>query len=84
MIGMFILSASVPSNFQIATVLILEYATILLASPSPPTLEKALDNACSQFISSNTHDAANRLFLLSQKSYSTEQLTGFLLRHRLR
>ena len=71
-------------TFKIATVLILEYATILYISPSRPTREKALDRACSQFISSNTHNAANRLFLLSTIPYSTQQLTEFLLEHRLR
>ena len=84
MIGTFPLSASVPSNFHIATVLILEYATILFASPSRPSLVEALDKACSQFIYSNTHSAVNRLFLLSPNLYSTQQFTEFLLIHRLR
>ena len=83
MIGTFPLSASVPSNFQIATVLILEYAAILFASPSP-SHGKALDKACSQFINSNTHIAVNRLFPLSLEQYSHEQFTEFLLAHRLR
>ena len=71
MIGTFSLSAFVPSNVQIVTVLILEYATILFASPSHPSRKKALDKACSQFIISNTHTTVNRLFLLSPKPYST-------------
>ena len=84
MIGTFPLSVSMPSNFQIATVLILEYAAILFASPSRPSLEEALNKACSQFISSNTHNAVNRLFLLSPKPYSPQQFTEFLFIHRLR
>ena len=84
MIGTFPLSASVPSNFQIATVLILEYATILFASPSRPSRVEVLDKACSQFIYSNTHGAVNRLFLPSPKLYSAQQFTEFLLMHRLR
>ena len=81
---MFPLSALCLLTFKIATVLILEYATILYVSPSCPTRESALDMACSQFISSNTHNAANRLFLLSLKPLSTQQLTDFLLIRRLR
>ena len=84
MIGTFPLSASVPSNVQIATVLILEYANIVFASPSRPSIVEALDKACSQFIYSNTHNAVNRLFLLSPKPYPTQQFTEFLLMHRLR
>ena len=84
MIGTFPLSASVPSDFQIATVLILEYASILFASPSRPSRVEALDKACSQFIYSNTHNTVNRLFLLSPKLDSTQQFTEFLLMHRLR
>lgn len=68
------------NHTMIATVLILEYTCVLFASPSHPSLGKALDNACSQFISSGTHNAINRLFLL----YSTQQLTEFILTHRLR
>jgi hypothetical protein len=45
---------------------------------------EALDRACSQFIYSNTHNAVNRLFLLSPKPYPTQQLTEFLFTHRLR
>ena len=65
---------------KIATVIILEYACILFTSPSRPTLEQVLDRACSQFISSDTHNAVKRLFRL----YSTQQLIEFILTHRLR
>ena len=65
---------------KIATVIILEYACILFASPSGPTLGQVLDRACSQFISSDTHNAVKRLFQL----YSTQQLIEFILTHRLR
>ena len=65
-------------------VLILEYATIIFASPSRPSRGEALDKACSQFIYSDTHNTVNRLFLLSLKPYSIEKFTEFLLTHRLR
>ena len=84
MIGTFPLSASVPSNFQIATVLILEYTSILFASPSRPSRAEALDKACFRFIYSNTYSAVNQLFLPSPKLYSTQQFTEFILMHRLR
>ena len=81
MIGTFILSASYLCllTFKIATVLILEYATILFASPSHPTREEAFNKACSQFISSSTHDTVNN----QQFPLSTEELTEFILTHRL-
>ena len=68
----------------IVTVLILECACVFLAS-SYATNEDALDTACSRFISSGTHNAVHRMFLLAYpKSYSVSQLTEFLLIHRLR
>jgi hypothetical protein len=84
MIGTSSPSSSVPSNFQIATVLILEYTAILYVSPSRPSREEAFEKACSQFIYSNSHNAVNRLFLLSPKPYSTQQFIEYLLMHRLR
>jgi len=69
---------------MIATVLMLEYACILFASPSCPTREEALDEAYSHFMSSGTHEAVNRLFLSSLEPYSPQQFTEFILTHRLR
>ena len=71
-------------TFILATVLILERACFLLASPSRPTNDGALDIACSQFISSGTHNAVHQVFLLSPEVYSVSQLTEFILAHRLR
>ena len=81
MIGTFLLSTPYLCLliFKIATVLILEYATILFASPSRPTREEAFDTACLQFISSGTHIAVNN----QQFPLSTEELTEFILTHRL-
>jgi len=69
---------------MIATVLIMEYASILFTSPSRPTCEEAMDGACSRFRSSGTHNVVNRLFLPSPKPYSTQQCEEFILMHRLR
>ena len=88
MIGTSPLSASfVLLTFRIATVLILEYASILFASPYRPTRKKAFDKACSKFMSSGTQNAVNQLvqlFLLSPESYSTQKFIEFILAHRLR
>ena len=84
MIGTFPLSAPVSSNFKTATVLILEYATIRIASPSRPTRQEVLDEACSRFISSNAHNVVHQEFVLSTESYSALQFTEFVLAHRLR
>ena len=87
MIGTFPLSALVPSNFiKTASILILECAAIRYASSSRPSprCEEVLDEACSQFISSNTHNVVHQEFVLSPKSYSALQFTEFVLTHRLR
>jgi hypothetical protein len=62
----------------------LEYATIRFASPSCPTREGAFDEAFSQFLTSGIHITVNQLFSLSPRLYSTQQLTEFILMHRLR
>ena len=67
-----------------AIILILEYATIRYASPSHPTCEEVLNEAFSQFISSNTHNVVLQEFVLSPKSHSALQFTEFVLTHRLR
>jgi len=68
----------------IVTVLILDRASVLYASPSRPTLDDALDRACSQYESSGTHDAVKEQFLLPPKQYSISDFIEFVLSHRLR
>ena len=69
---------------EIVTVLILDHAALLYASPSRPTLDDALDQAYSQYESSDTHNAAKEQFSLSPKEYSILEFTEFILRHRIR
>lgn len=65
------------------TVLILERASLFYASPFSPTLDEALDNAYSQYLSSDTHFAVTQQFSLSANHYSIYELTEFVLSHRL-
>ena len=67
---------------KIVTLLILNRTSLLYASPSRPTLDNALDQACSQYISSDTHNAVKEQFLLPPKQYSILQFTKFVLSHR--
>ena len=70
---------------EIVTLLILERASLLYASPSSRlALDSALDQACSQYESSDTHDAVKEQFSLPPKQYSISQFTEFVLSHRLR
>ena len=69
---------------EIVTVLILDHTALLYASPSLPTLDDALDQAYSQFESSDTHTAAKEQFSLSPKEYSILEFTEFVLSHRIR
>ena len=72
---------------KIVTILILDRACLLYASPSHPgrlTRIRALDQACSQYASSDIHDAVKEQFLLPPKQYSISQFTEFVLSHRLR
>jgi len=68
---------------MIVAVLILECASLLCASPSAPTLYEALDNACSRYVSSDTHTAVKQQFLLSPSQYSIREFTEFVLTHHL-
>jgi len=68
---------------MIATILILDRASLFYASPSRPTREDALNQACSQYKSSDTHTAVKERFLLPPKQYSISQFTGFVLSHLL-
>ena len=69
---------------NIVTILILDRASLFYASPSCPTLEEALDQAYSQYKSSDTHNTVKEQFLLPLKQYSISQLEEFVLSHRLR
>ena len=69
---------------KIVTVLILDHATLLYASPSRPTLDDALDQAYSKYESSDTHHAAKEQFSLPPKRYSILQFTEFVFSHRIR
>jgi len=84
MIGTFPLYASVFSNVQIVTILILDCASLFFASPSRPTRDDALGHARSQYESSDTYNAVKEQFSLPHKRYSISQFTEFLLSHRLR
>ena len=68
---------------KIVTILILDHASLFYASPSRPTLEHALNQACSQYKSSDTHTAVKEQFLLPPEQYSLLQFTDFVLSHRL-
>ena len=68
---------------KIVAILILDRASILYVSPSHPTVADALDQACSQYISSDTHNAVKEQFSLPPKQYSILQITEFVLSHRL-
>jgi len=65
------------------TILILDRAAIIYASSSRPTLDDALDQACSQYESSDTHNAVKEQFLLPPEQYSILQITEFVLSHHL-
>ena len=69
---------------EIVTVLILDHAALLYASPSRPTLDDALDQAYSQYELSDTHNAAKEQFSLPPKEYSILEFTEFILSHRIR
>ena len=83
MIGMFPLWALIFSNNKIVTTLVLDRATLLYTSSSRPTFANALDMACSQYISSGTHNAVKERFSLPPTQYSTSDFTEFALHHRL-
>jgi len=68
---------------KIVSILILDRASVSYASPSHPTLKDALDQAYSQYESSDTHNAVKEQFSLPLTEYSISQLTEFVLSHRL-
>ena len=68
---------------KIASILILDRASLFIASPSSPTFEDGLDQAYFQYKSSHTHDMVKAQFSLRPKQYSISQLTEFVLSHRL-
>jgi len=66
----------------IVTILILEHACLFHASSSKPSPKEALDRAYARFIDSNTYSALIEQFPAYQ-DYTTSQLVGFILNHRL-
>ena len=46
-------------------------------------IKGAMDQACYQYASSDTHNAVKELFSLRPKQYSILQFTDFVLSHRL-
>ena len=69
---------------KIVSILILDRATFLHASPSHPTRDGALAQAYSQYKSSDTHNVVKQQFSQSPEQYSISQFTEFVLSHRLR
>ena len=85
MIGIFPLCASIFFlTSKIASILILDRASLFFASAPRPTLEGALDQAYYQYTSSDTHNVVKEQFSLRPKQYSISQFTEFVLSHRLR
>ena len=64
-------------------IIVLDHATLFHASPSRPTLDRALDQACSRYKSSNIHNTIKEHFTRPPKQYTVTQFTDFVLRHRL-
>jgi hypothetical protein len=48
-----------------------------------PSVKDALDNAYSQYLSSDAHNAVQRQFSASAQEYSISQFTEFILQYRL-
>ena len=69
---------------KIVTILILDRASLFRRSPSPLTLDDALDHACYQYEISGTHNAVKEQFSLPHERYSISEFTEFVLSHRLR
>jgi len=68
---------------MIVTLLILDRASVSYASPSRPTVYKALDQAYSQYKYSDTHNAVKEQFPLPPEQYSISDFTKFVLSRRL-
>ena len=68
----------------IVTLLILDRACLSYATSSKPSLKKALNKACAQYITSPIHGIITKQFSASPRAYSTSQFTEFVLQHRLR
>jgi len=68
---------------KIVTILLLDRVSLSCASPSRPALDDALDQAFSQYESSDTHNAVKEQFSLPPEQYSISQFTEFVLSHRL-
>ena len=68
---------------KLVTLLILDRASVLYASPSRPNVYDALDQAFSQYKSSDTHNAVKEQFSPPPEQYSISKFTEFILAHRL-
>jgi len=69
---------------KIVAILILDRASVSYASSSCRTRKDALDQAYSQYESSDTHNAVKEQFSLPLNEYSISQFIEFVLSHRLR
>jgi hypothetical protein len=70
-------------TFQIASVLILDHAGLVLSSLSNPAPDEVLDVAASRYVSSSIHNTVKKQFPGFPKDYSISQLTAFILANRL-
>jgi len=68
---------------MIATILLLDRASIIFTLLFCQAPVNALDQAYSEYKSSHSHDAVKEQFLLPLKQYSISQITEFILSHRL-
>ena len=70
-------------TLQIASILILDRASLFYAPASRPSLENALDQAYSLYESSGIHNVVKEQFSLRPEQYSILKFTEFVLSHRL-
>jgi len=68
---------------MIVFILILDYTSLLFASSSRPSLEKAFDRAYLQYISSDIHHTVITQFSAPSNHYSIEEFTQFIIQNRL-
>jgi hypothetical protein len=64
-------------------ILILEYASVVYASQSQPTRNKALNQAYAQYSASDIYNELMKHFSAPPVEYSLLQLTEFILQHHL-
>jgi hypothetical protein len=81
-IGIFLLSVLAISNINIVIILILD-ACLSYISQSEPTRDEALDQACSQYCTSDIYIELMMQFSAASNEYSILQFTEFILEHHL-